>query len=131
MAAMIADTGARHLFLDSAAAASLEGQTVTASDRIAMDGSDIGTPLDDWMAPEGTTPEPVAIEPPDGFNIIYSSGTTGPPKGIVQSHAMRWQTNQRGVPAYGPQAGPILPTPLTSHKTMAHVLSTGDRKRRA
>src|SRR3546814_19100789 len=62
MAAMIADTGARHLFLDSAAAASLEGQTVTASDRIAMDGSDIGTPLADWMAPEGTTPEPVALE---------------------------------------------------------------------
>src|SRR3546814_11647607 len=80
MAAMIADTGARHLFLDSAAAASLEGQTVTASDRIAMDGSDIGTPLAAWMAPEGTKPQPVAIEPPAGFHIHYSAGTTGTPK---------------------------------------------------
>src|SRR3546814_13512153 len=46
MAAMIADTGARHLFLDSAAAARLEGPPVTASDRIAMAGSEIGTPRD-------------------------------------------------------------------------------------
>src|SRR3546814_9668305 len=72
MAAMIADTGARHLFLDSAAAASLEGQTVTASDRIAMDGSDIGTPLDDWMAPEGTTPEPVAIRSEEHTSELQS-----------------------------------------------------------
>src|SRR3546814_1182172 len=124
MAAMIADTGARHLFLDSAAAASLEGQTVTASDRIAMDGSDIGTPLDDWMAPEGTTPEPVAIEPPDGFKIIYSSGTTGTPKGIVHSHAMRWPHIQRGVPAYRPHAVTILSTQLYSNTTMANFLPT-------
>jgi acyl-CoA synthetase (AMP-forming)/AMP-acid ligase II len=124
MEALLAASGARHLFLDSAAAASLEGQTVTASDRIAMDGSDIGTPLDDWMAPEGTTPEPVAIEPPDGFNIIYSSGTTGTPKGIVHSHAMRWQHIQRGVPAYGPAAVTILSTPLYSNTTMASFLPT-------
>src|SRR3546814_5015280 len=84
----------------------------------------IGTPLDDWMAPEGTTPEPVAIEPPDGFNIIYSSGTTGTPKGIVHSHAMRWQHIQRGVPAYGPQAVTILSTPLYSNTTMASFLPT-------
>ena len=50
MAAMIADTGARHLFLDQAAAVSLEGHPVTATDRIAMDGSDAGVALDDWMA---------------------------------------------------------------------------------
>src|SRR3546814_6398439 len=63
MAAMIVDSGARHLFLDAPAAANIEGQAVTAGDRIAMDGSDAGAPLDDWMAPAGTAPEPVAIAP--------------------------------------------------------------------
>jgi len=124
MAAMIADTGARHLFLDSAASASLEGQTVTASDRIAMDGSDVGVALVEWMAPAGTTPAAVPIDPLDGFNIIYSSGTTGTPKGIVHSHAMRWQHIQRGVPAYGPDAVTILSTPLYSNTTMASFLPT-------
>lgn len=124
MAAMIADTGARHLFLDSAAAASLEGQSVAASDRIAMDGSGVGVALADWMAPTGTAPEPVAIDPLDGFNIIYSSGTTGTPKGIVHSHAMRWQHIQRGAPAYGPRAVTILSTPLYSNTTMASFMPT-------
>ncbi len=56
MAAMIADTGARHLFLDSAAKASLEGHVITASDLIAMDGSDAGTPLDAWLSLAGAKP---------------------------------------------------------------------------
>ena len=109
---------------DTAAAASLDGQAVTATDRIAMDGGDAGTPLAAWMAPEGARPAPVDIRPEDGFNIIYSSGTTGTPKGIVHSHAMRWQHIQRGVPAYGPQAVTILSTPLYSNTTMASFLPT-------
>ncbi len=124
MAAMIADTGARHLFLDSAAKASLEGQVITASDLIAMDGSDAGTPLDAWLSLAGAKPAHVDIRPEDGFNIIYSSGTTGTPKGIVHSHKMRWQHIIRGAPAYGAQAVTILSTPLYSNTTMASFLPT-------
>lgn len=124
MAAMIADTGGKHLFLDSGAAATLKGFDLGNIQWIAMDGSDAGEPLMQWMDPEGSAPKPVVIAPESGFNIIYSSGTTGVPKGIVHSHAMRWQHIQRGLPAYGPQAVTILSTPMYSNTTMASFLPT-------
>jgi acyl-CoA synthetase (AMP-forming)/AMP-acid ligase II len=124
MAAMILDSGARHLFVDEGAANSLTDQSYGTPAMIAMDDRAAGEPLSAWMDPVGSTPSPFEIKPSDGFNIIYSSGTTGNPKGIVHSHAMRWQHIQRGVPAYGPKAVTILSTPLYSNTTMACFLPT-------
>ena len=82
IAAMVADSGARLVFVDAANRAAfgdvLGGYTLVDLDR-----------LDAWLEPDAAPPPLAPLDPTAGFNIIYSSGTTGTPKGIVQSCAMR------------------------------------------
>ncbi|MBV8030756.1 MAG: AMP-binding protein [Betaproteobacteria bacterium] len=81
--------------------------------------------LDAWLPPAGTQPAPVAIQPDWAFNIIYSSGTTGTPKGIVHPQAMRWVHIQRAARlGYGPDAVTLLATPLYSNTTLVSFLPT-------
>jgi len=66
----------------------------------------------------------IAAVPPDApFNIIYSSGTTGRPKGIVQSHAMRERQATRSVFGLGAESTTLLATPLYSNTTLMPMLS--------
>ncbi len=117
IAGMIADSGADIVFLDAANAEALRGQDIAA--RIVMLEE-----LEAWLAPEDARPAPVDIAPEDGFNIIYSSGTTGVPKGIVQSHAMRWQHLSRNSAAGFDTAVTLLATPLYSNTTLVSFLPT-------
>ena len=120
IADMAANAEARLFFTDATTA----GELAAIRDRIAMpwialDGSDAGTPFARWLAPKGSVPEPVAIRPEWPFNIIYSSGTTGTPKGIVQPHGMRWVHAQRALDhGYGPDAVTLVSTPLYSNTTL-------------
>jgi acyl-CoA synthetase (AMP-forming)/AMP-acid ligase II len=126
LAAMFDDAGATHLFLDAAAARSLGavGRPIAAM-RVALDGSDAGRAFADWLAPAGTAPRAVVLDPDAPFNVIYSSGTTGTPKGIVQSHRMRWAHIRRGgVYGYGPEAITLVSTPLYSNTTLVSLLPT-------
>ncbi len=121
---MVADAQASHLFVDAAAAHALEAVSHTIdARRIALSGG--GATLEHWLAPPGERPEPVAIQPDWPFNIIYSSGTTGVPKGIVQPHSMRWAHVQRGpVYAYAQDAITLLSTPLYSNTTLVSFFPT-------
>jgi acyl-CoA synthetase (AMP-forming)/AMP-acid ligase II len=125
LARMIDDAGARILFVDAAAAETLGPAASGAIPRVAIDGSDAGTAFDAWLAPADSTPARVEPQPAWPFNIIYSSGTTGEPKGIVQGHGMRWSHVRRGAKyEYGPDTVTLLSTPLYSNTTLVVFFPT-------
>ena len=93
-------------------------------DEAAPPAAAAGPALDDWLA-DGASPRPVTIDPEAAFNIIYSSGTTGEPKGIVQSHAMRWAYAARAARyGYGADTVTLLATPLYSNTTLVVFFPT-------
>jgi long-chain acyl-CoA synthetase len=123
LARMLADCGAKVVFLDQAAGEALAAAAgEVAALRVALDGSAAGAPLAGWLAPAGARPRLVTPGPEDPFNLIYSSGTTGAPKGIVQSRRQRWNHMRRGV--YPEGAVTILATPLYSNTTLVSFLPT-------
>ncbi|KQP12851.1 class I adenylate-forming enzyme family protein [Pseudorhodoferax sp. Leaf267] len=125
LAQMMANAQARLLFTDAASSDSVGPATAEGPQRIALDGSGVGKPLAEWLAPAGQKPAPATVTPTSPFNIIYSSGTTGEPKGIVQSHGMRWSHVQRGVSyEYGPGTVTLLSTPLYSNTTLVLFFPT-------
>ncbi len=118
IAAMIGDSGAQLVFVDAANRTEFGGVFGTRT-LVALDS------LDDFVLP-GAVPPPLApLDPQSAFNIIYSSGTTGTPKGIVQSAAMRSLhiTGARQL-GYGEDTVSILSTPLYSNTTLVAFLPT-------
>ena len=126
LVSMIGNSGARLLFLDADVKRLLEPVAAEIQARpIALDSHAGSTPLEAWLAPAGATPQPVVIDPAWPFNIIYSSGTTGTPKGIVQSHGMRWAYAVRAIQrGYGPDATTLISTPLYSNTTLVSFMPT-------
>jgi long-chain acyl-CoA synthetase len=109
LADMVRDSGARLFFADDSVPA-----LDIAVPRIRMDRE-----LQAWLRDAPAAPQPVEIQPDWGFNIIYSSGTTGTPKGIVQPHAMRWAHVARAANfGYGPDAVALVATSLCSNTTL-------------
>lgn len=117
---MLEDASPRLLFIDAQSAQHLQPvatQLPCPSRRLDQDG------LSSWLSE--AKPEPVEIQPDWAFNIIYSSGTTGEPKGIVQSHAMRWAHIRRSAGyGYGEDATTLISTPLYSNTTLVAFIPT-------
>lgn len=118
LGAMLRDAQAQHLWVNAST-------QVLVPDAHGVPRVSLLTDLGNWMAPPGKRPQPVAIAPEAPFNIIYSSGTTGMPKGIVQSHGMRWTHVRRGLAyGYGPGSRALLSTPLYSNTTLVVFFPT-------
>ncbi len=123
VAGMVEDCGAHILFLDREVAAALAPVAARLPRlRVALDDSDVGAPFEDWLGEPGAKPRPVTVQPDAAFNIIYSSGTTGKPKGIVQPNSLRWAQVRRG--AYTEEAVTVVSTPLYSNTTLVSFLPT-------
>ncbi len=128
LAAMVADAGAKLVFIDGTVAA-MGVDWPAGSPVLRMDATPTAASgslnFQTWLAPVGARSQPVAIDPAWPFNLIYSSGTTGTPKGIVQAHAMRWAHIQRAVVSgYSADAVTLIATPLYSNTTLVSVIPT-------
>lgn len=73
-----------------------------------------------------TTPPAQDYSPTDEFNIIFSSGTTGSPKGIVQTHRARlhWAFSNALEMGLNENSRSLTTTPLYSNGTWLMMLPT-------
>lgn len=119
LAAMVRDCGARCCFADTDVALSAD----------APPSIRFGAEFARWIRVDAPAMVPAMANVPareqDPATIIYSSGTTGTPKGIVQPHGYRSRLMSGGAArGYTADSVTLLATPLYSNTTLASLFQT-------
>ncbi|MTI97195.1 MAG: acyl--CoA ligase [Marinobacter adhaerens] len=129
---MLEDSATRFLFVSSMNQELFEAipempESLPGDHILALDNDDpgIGLALATWLTGASATPSPAQVALDDPFNIIYSSGTTGTPKGILHDYRFRQRQMMR-MSRFGldGEAINIVSTPLYSNTTLVSVLPT-------
>jgi long-chain acyl-CoA synthetase len=128
---MLDDCDAKMLFLSDQYRALVEPcegrlSKLIPGGRIAYDFARPGwRSFEEWLDDASDAPVDADLQPIDDFNIIYSSGTTGLPKGILHSHALRSQLAEKwGGLDFSPETISLVSTPLYSNTTLVALLAT-------
>ena len=121
---MLDNSGATFAFVDDYGRNARDALAARPAIRtISINGDTRYTPIDDWLADDSMMPAPVEPDPDTIFNIIYSSGTTGAPKGIVHTNRLRWPQIAGGVvKLYDETSVTLVSTPLYSNTTLVSFM---------
>ena len=119
---MIRESAARILFVDQRYEQETR-DTVSDFEIVLLDELNEPQGIEAWLARTAdvlSLPFTPVCKPEDPFNLIYSSGTTGRPKGIVQSRGYRSLESERmmaisGIDEY---SRTIIATPLYSNTSL-------------
>lgn len=131
LAGMLADAGAVAIVASAEQAERIRGLAYDLPERLRLLICDVN-PADGWTSVEQVCagqPEAlpdVQIDPDDPLNVIYSSGTTGLPKGIMHTHRGRrdWAYDLAIALRYNGSARTLLTIGLYSNISWVAMLCT-------
>lgn len=125
--AMILDSSPHHLLMGHPCTAEIGHRLTGSSIRLVTLSPGLpGEAWASWFAPpsEGE-PAFAPLDTDDEFNLIYSSGTTGAPKGIVHTHRFRAGVYSRTeLLGFDMSTVMLISTPLYSNTTLTAVFPT-------